>query len=584
MNGSPTAVPSCCGAEAASQPAVAPARAGADAGGPAKIGVLLCACGAEMRERLQFDALASFASSLDAVAHVETHPAWCLRPGLRRLRQIVAEKGIDRLVIAGCSYRTHRQIFAAALGQCGLNPYLFEIANIKEQCAAVHPDGAMARAMGQIAMSVAQVAALEPLEPIFVQSEPRALVIGGSLSGLVAAETLAGAGIETILVEQADVLGGRPGGSRERWPGVDDQDEIDERAAAVRSNPLITIHLSSKLVRVAGGPGQFVVTVQTPEGEEAVRVGAIVLATGSRPAPVGGAYGYDGKRVRTQEEFMELLHRKARPPETPLSIVMIQCVGSRDAKRPYCSRVCCFHAVQNAIQARKRWPETLVTIVFRDLEMSCLTERDVKHALEAGVRFHRYDPASPPEIHGQRVSVVDTLIGRRVEVLFDLLVLSVGRIPGEGTAGAARVLRLDTDAYGFVPEPVVRLRPQEHAGRGIYVTGSAHWPASPEEASYQAFEMASRAAMALQRGWLSTRPIVATVDESRCLGCGLCASMCGFGAISVDVTEKGRKATVQTILCKGCGTCTAGCPVFAIKSAFYGDAQIAPAIHAAVTP
>jgi len=580
VNGSSTGVSPCCGPDPAGQPAFEPARSGVEASRSARVGVLLCACGPEMRERLDFDALASFASSLDAVGHVETHPAWCLRPGLRRLREIVAEKGIGRLVVAGCSYRTHRHIFAAALERCGLNPYLFDIANIKEQCAAVHPEGAMARAMGQVAMAVAQVAALEPIEPIFVQSEPRALVIGGSLSGLVAAETLAGAGIETILVEQADVLGG----SGERWPGADFGDEVDERAAAVRSNSLITIHLSSKLVRVAGGPGQFVVTVQTPEGEKAVRVGAIVLATGSRPAPPRGVHGHDGKRVCTQEEFTELLTSEARVPETPLSIVMIQCVLSRDANRPYCSRVCCLHAVQNAMEARKKWPDTQVAILFRDLEMSCLTERDVKHALKAGVTFHRYDPASPPEIQGQRVSVVDTLLGRRVEILFDLLVLSVGRIPGEGTAGAARVLKIDTDAYGFVPEPVVRLRPREHAGRGIYVTGSAHWPASPEEATYQAFEMASRAAMTLQRGWLSTRPIVATVDESRCLGCGLCASMCGFAAIFVAQTDKGRKATVQTILCKGCGTCTAGCPVFAIKSAFYGDAQIAPAIRAAVTP
>ena len=573
MNGSSPDVPACCGPDPAGQSAFEPARS-------ARVGVLLCACGPEVRERLNFYALASFASSLDAVGHVETHPAWCLRPGLRRLRQIVAERGIDRLVIAGCSYRTHRQIFATALERCGLNPYLFEIANIKEQGAAVHPEGAMARAMDQIAMAVAHVAALEPLEPILVQAEPRALVIGGSLSGLVAAETLAGAGIETILVDQADVLGG----SREREPGADFGDEIDERAAAVRLNALITIHLSSSLVHVSGGPGQFMVTVRTPDGDQGFLVGAIVLATGSRPAPPRGVYGHDGKCVRTQEEFMKLLRGEDRMAETPLSIVMIQCVGSRDANLPYCSRVCCHDAVWNAIEARQEWPDTQVAIFFRDLEMSCLAERDVKHALEAGVTFHRYDPASPPEIHGQRVSVVDTLLGRRVEILFDLLVLSVGRIPGEGTAAATKILKIDTDAYGFVPEPVVRLRPQEYAGRGIYVTGSAHWPVSPEEAAYQAFEMASRAAMALQRGWFSTRPIVSTVDESRCIGCGLCASMCGFDAISVEQTKKGRKARVRSIVCKGCGTCTAGCPVFAIESAFYGDAQIAPAIRAAVTP
>lgn len=584
MNGSSTGVSPCCGPDPAGQPAFEPFRSGGEEGRPARVGVLICACGPEMRERLDFDALASFASSLDAVGYVEIHPVWCLRPGLRRLREIVAEKGIERLVVAGCSYRTHRQIFATALERCGLNPYLFEIANIKEQCAAVHPEGAMARAMGQMAMAVAQVAALEPLEPIFVQCEPRALVIGGSLSGLVAAETLAGAGIETILVEQAGSLSGSLGGSRGKWLGIDSGGDVEQRAAALRSNSLITIYLSSNLVRVAGGPGQFMVTVRTPDGDKDLRVGAIVLATGSPPAPPRGVYGHDGKRVRTQEEFMNLLDGEAHMAETPLSIVMIQCVGSRDANLPYCSRVCCHDAVWNAIDARQKWPDTQVAILFRDLEMSCLTERDVKRALEAGVTFHRYDPASPPEIHGQRLSVVDTLLGRRVEILFDLLVLSVGRIPSEGTAAAAKVLKIDTDAYGFVPEPVVRLRPQEYAGRGIYVTGSAHWPVSPEEAAYQAFEMASRAAMALQRGWLSTRPIVATVDESRCIGCGLCVSMCGFGAICVEETQKGRKATVRSIICKGCGTCTAGCPVFAINSAFYGDAQIAPAIRAAVTP
>lgn len=545
-----------------------------------RIGVLLCSCTPQMRQRLDLDDISSFASSLEPVAHLETHPAWCLAPGLARLKEIIAEKEIDRLVVAGCSYRTHRRIFEAALEEAGMNPYLLDIVNLKDQCAAVHPEGATDRAKDQIEMAVARSVTLMPLEEITVPAEQKALIVGSGLSGLIAADTLAAAGCEVVIVEQQEALGGHV--THQRPWGVSG-DALTNLVASLEANPSTEKLVSSRLKSVTGEPGSFDATIETPDGEKVVRVGAIILATGSAAIPAEGAYGHDGETVQTQEEFEEILYSDKSVKE-PSSIVMIQCVGSRNEERPYCSRICCFDAVCNATAARKKWSEADVTILFRDLEMGCLTERDVKQALDAGVAFYRFDPNATPEIEDGKVTMVDTMTGGKVAIAYDLIVLSLGEIPGEGTAEIAEILDINTDAFGFVPEPAVRLRPSEFAGRGIYVTGSVHWPVTPEEATYQAFEMASRAAMELKKGSLSTRPIVASVDESKCIGCQLCESMCAWGAIRVsDPAEGSKAARVREILCKGCGTCVASCPALAITAAYYSDEQILPSIKAAVT-
>lgn len=544
-----------------------------------KIGVLLCSCTPVMKERLDFDEISSFASSQESVAHVETHPVWCLAPGLARLREIIAEKEIDRLVVAGCSYRTHRRIFEKVLQEAGINPYLLEIVNVRDQCAAVHPEGATIRSKDQIGMAIARSRTLEPLEEIIVPAEQRALIVGGGLSGLVAAETIAAAGCEVVIVEREEKLGGHF--SRHRSWQIS-RGMVADLIAGVSENSSIQKFVSSRLKQITGEPGGFDVTIDTPAGDKSVRVGVIILATGSTAAPTEGAYNHDGKQVKTQEEFEQVLYGEEQAGE-PSSIVMIQCVGSRNEKRPYCSRICCLNAVHNATTAREKWPEVEVAILFRDLEMGCLTERDVKQAVEAGVAFYRFEESSPPEVEDRKVKMVDTMTGSQLALPCDLLVLSVGETAHEGTEEVTEILNIGTDAFGFVPEPSIRLRPKESAGRGIYVTGSAHWPVSLEEAMYQAFEMASRAVIDLQKGSFRTRPTVAFVDESKCIGCHLCESMCAWGAIRVSEPSEGNKAHVQEILCKGCGTCVASCPVFAIQARHYSDEQILPSIKAAVT-
>ena len=352
--------------------------------------------------------------------------------------------------------------------------------------------------------------------------------------------------------------------------------------AEIESNQAIQKLTSSTVTNVSGKPGEFDITIETPRGSRQEEVGVIIVATGSATAPVNGGFNHAGETVKTQEEFEQVLYSDEESGN-PVSVVMIQCVGSRNDERPYCSRVCCLDAVRNATAARKRWPDCAVTILFRDLEMGCLTARDIKHAVDAGVSFYRFDPAVPPVVNGSKINLTDTMTGRKVSILYDQIVLSLGEVSHEGTLEIAETLKIPTDLYGFVPEPTVRLKPHEAAGRGIYVTGAAHWPVSPEEAMYQAFEMASRAITDLKRGNFSTRPIVARVDESKCIGCHLCESMCAWGAITVSDPSEGNKASVQPILCKGCGTCVASCPAQAIQAAYYSDEQILPSIKAAVT-
>jgi heterodisulfide reductase subunit A len=547
-----------------------------------RIGVLLCSYTPQMKERLDFEEISEHASSIDSVVHVEKHPAWCLAPGHVRLREIIEEHQVDRVVVAGCSYRTHKHIFSKALEKAGLNAYLFEIVNLKDQCASVHTEGATERARDQIEMAVVRTATLLPLEEIKVPAEQKALVIGGGLSGLIAAGTLAASGCEVTIVEREEELGGYFGRNRSWRIRKNGEEAMPGIIAGVESDPNIEKLVSSRVIDVKGKPGAFDITIETPGGERQVRSGAIVVATGSETAPTGGAFGHDGDSVKTQEEFDQILYADTAV-EAPLSIVMIQCIGSRNDERPYCSRACCLDAVRNATAARKKWPDSDVTILFRDLEMGCLTERDIKHALDAGVAFHRFDRAAPPEVEGGKVRLFDTMTGREVSILHDLIVLSPGETSHEGSRETAELLNIATDIYGFIPEPAVRLKPHESAGRGIYVTGAAHWPVSPEEAMYQAFEMASRAATDLKKGGFTTRPIVASVDESLCIGCHLCESMCAWGAIRVSAPSEGNKASVQSIICKGCGTCVASCPVMAIRAAYYDDEQILPSIKAAVT-
>jgi heterodisulfide reductase subunit A len=498
------------------------------------------------------------------------------------MKELLSEKELNRIVVAGCSYRTHRHIFEAALEDAGHNPYLLEIVNVRDHCAAVHPENATECAIDQIGMGIARSAALLPLEEITVPAEQRALVIGGGISGLVAANTIAAAGCEVVLVEEAEDLGGFFGSVSEQQMQGNGGFALSKIRADVESSPSIEKLVASSLIRVDGEPGGLDVTLKTPAGEKCVRVGVIILATGSAAAPADGAYGHDSGSVKTQEEFAEILYGK-EPDAKPLSIVMIQCVGSRNEERPYCSRVCCLDAVKNATAAKHKWPESEVAILFRDLEMGCLTERDVKRAREAGVAFHRFDSSAPPVVEGGKVHVVDTMTGKEISILHDLVVLSVGEVPRGSTKEVADLLNIKTDVFGFVPEPTVRLRPMDSTGRGIFVTGSAHWPVTVEESMYQAFEMASRAAMDLKQGRFRTRPIVASVDDSVCIGCHLCESMCAWGAIQVIESATGNKARVMEILCKGCGTCVASCPVFAIRAAHYSEEQIKPSITAAVT-
>ncbi len=549
--------------------------------GEPRIGVLLCMCRPEMRERLDLDSISSLISAQESVVHVEKHPLWCLRPGLARLKEIFREHELDRLIVAGCSYRTHRRIFEQALEEAGLNRYLLEIVNLRDQCAAVHPEGATERAIDQIMMGIARAVELQPLEEITAPTEKRALVLGGGLCGLIAADTLAAADCEVIVVEQGETLGGYLSKRRPWMVHRGDTDVVSDLKARLSANPSVEVLLSSRLSKVDREPGGFDVEIETPEGDKYERVGAIVLATGSAAAPTGGAYGHDGRKVRTQEEFEELLYDR-EPKEAPVSIVMIQCVGSRNEKRPYCSRVCCADAVRNATEARQKWPDSRVAILFRDLEMGCLTERAVKRARAAGVEFYRFDEASPPVVEDGRVTLADTMTGKEIAFLYDLIVLSVGQVPNQKTRETVERLGIKADAFGFIPEPTMRLKPLDYTGRGIYVVGSAHWPASPEESMYQAFEMASRAAAFLEAGRVVARPIVASVDETLCIGCHLCMSMCAWGAIQVSETSEGNKARVQATLCKGCGTCVASCPSFAIRAAYYSDEQIRPAIKAAV--
>jgi len=563
-----------------------------------RIGVFVCHCGSNIAGHVDVGQVSEYAGRLPNVVFVRENLYTCSDAGLTEIKTAIVGENLDRVVVAACTPRTHEPLFQETCREAGLNPYLFEFVNIRDQCSWVHMkerQAATRKAQDLVRMGVAKARLLQPLQEQEVPVEPSALVIGGGMIGMTAALNLASRGFEVKLVEREPELGGLLLRLDKLYPTQDDAlPLVQARVAEVRRQPRIQVFTSSALHDLKGFVGNFEAVIQDREGRQSsFAVGAIIVATGAKVFRPDGLYGYDGQRVITQLELEERLagwetgNWEGKAPQSadlPTRVVMIQCVGSRIPERAYCSRICCTTAIKNALEIRARCPEAEVYILYRDTEtQGTRYEAYYTRAREAGVQFIRYDPQRPPVVSAERVVVYDELLGAKLGIPYDLVVLSTPLVAHEGAHKLAQQLKVPVDEHGFFLEAHVKLRPLDFATDGIYVAGAARWPAHLEETITQAYGAAARAATILSKDRVKSSGVVAQVNEYLCRGCGRCVDICEFGAPSlVEISPGAQVACVNPVMCKGCGACASVCPTGAMTARHFTDQQVTAMVQAAL--
>ncbi len=548
-----------------------------------RIGVFVCDCGSNIAGYLDVKELAEYAKTLPNVVFVRENLYTCSESGINEIKAAIKEQSLNRVVVASCTPRTHEPLFRGTCAEADLNPYLFEMVNIRDQCSWVHMqerEEGTHKAKDLIRMGVAKAALLEPQQDIQSEVDPRAMVLGGGISGMTAAMALANRGYEVTLVEKAPELGGLLLKLDKLAPADVDAPELArQQAEMVRGNPNIKVYTSTTVDEVQGYIGHFQVTVTTSGVQQQFPCGIIIVATGADVLKPVGLFGYDGEKVINQ---LELEERFRAGTFSARHVVMIQCAGARIEERKYCSRICCMVAIKNAIEIKERSPETTVHVLYRDIQAYGVENEILfQRAKELGVLFIKYDLARPPVVEADRVVVHHELLGRDLNLPQDLVVLSTPLIAAEDNEKISKQLRVSIDANKFFLEGHVKLKPLDFATDGIYLCGNAHYPATVREAISQALGAASRASIPLAKGVMTVEPIVSSlVDEDACRGCGLCVALCPYGALEIVRTEKGRKVQVIPVACKGCGVCASTCYQHALSINSYTDEQISQQISA----
>ncbi len=546
-----------------------------------KVGVFLCECGGEIAGPIDVEKLSRDLSSGRDEVSIHVTPYWCSLPGRRRLREAIEQEGLNAVVVAGCSERTHGAIIAEAAREAGVNRNRVAIVNLLEHCARVHPGrrpAATSKAARMIRMGVAKAGGARPLETITEDVHRSAVVVGGGVAGLSAARALAAREIPVVLVEQEQELGGMLRGVYLLFPSYGDSARfVSEMSDRTVTHPGIDVRTGTTVTAVSGHAGAYTVTVEAAGASEDLSGGCIILAAGADVLVPEGLFGYGvNPRVVTQYEFEDMLREGLSDVRR---IVMIQCVGSRNAERPYCSRVCCTATVKNTITVLEAVAGAEITVLTRGFAEYV---GDLDRARESGVKFLRYDPERPPEVADETVKVFDVMSSADVAIPYDLVVLATPLVPRAGTAELARTLGLPVDDHGFVAEPHTKLRPSAYAPHGVFVAGSAHWPATVTECQSQAFSAASRAAELLDRGTIEREPMIAVVDELTCRGCGECVEACAHDAPCLVEGEDGIKISkIDALRCVGCGVCIRVCPPSAIALQHFTEQQLLSMIGAA---
>jgi heterodisulfide reductase subunit A len=540
-----------------------------------RIGVFICHCGINIGGVVNVPEVVEYAKRLPNVVYAEHNLYTCSQDTQVRIREKIQEFRLNRVVVASCTPRTHEPLFRETVQEAGLNPYLFEMANIRDQCSWVHmhePREATEKAKDLVRSVVAKARMLKPLRRPRTEVIPVGLVIGGGISGMTAALELARRGYEVHIVEKEDKLGGHLRHIYYTLESDNSQEKLGSIIRSIYENERIYVHLNSEVVDVDGYVGNFRATICSNGYEKKIEHGIIIIATGAAEyEPREYLYGVD-PRVLTQHELEERLFKGQFNAKT---VVMIQCVGSRNEERPNCSRICCSQAIKNALKIKELSPETEVYVLYKDIRTYGFKEDYYRKAASKGVIFIRYDDENKPTVREESGKLIvfafEPIMKTWVTLETEMLVLSVAIVPNKDTEKLSKMLRVPLSADGFFLEAHVKLRPLDFATDGIFLCGLAHWPKLIDESVAQACGAAARAATVLSKRTLEAEGMVANIDEEKCVGCGLCVSICPYGAIEKD--ERGV-ARVNEVLCKGCGTCGASCPKRAITMGHFTDEQL----------
>jgi heterodisulfide reductase subunit A2 len=550
-------------------------------GEPPRIGVFVCNCGINIGGIADVPAITEYAAGLPYVVHAEENLFSCSQDTQEKMVEVIRKQKLNRIVVAACTPRTHEPLFQETIRNAGVNAYLFDMANIRNQCTWVHSgdhDAATAKAKDLVRMAAARAALLEPIPDISVDVNKTALVIGGGVAGMTAALSLADQGFPAVLIERSAELGGAARDITATWRGRDVRTFLDDLIADVQNHPDVEVFLNAEVANAKGFVGNFETQVASGNLTRVVRHGAVVIATGAEASATAEyLYGQNPRVLRWHEldHHPELLNDAS-------NVVFIQCVGSRDEQRPYCSRICCTTSVSQAIAVKDRHPDANVYILHRDIRTFGEREALYKEARAKGVIFIRYNLDNKPTVSetdgGLEVRVFDPILQRKVLIKADVINLATAIVPTENSRLAA-FYKLPVNADNFFMEAHAKLRPVDFASDGLFVCGLAHYPKPIDESISQAMAAAGRAATVLAKSAISVSPLVSKVDADQCIGCGLCVEVCPFGAIELEEVEgKGYRARNISASCKGCGLCASSCPKKAIDMLHFRDQQIMAAV------
>jgi heterodisulfide reductase subunit A len=551
-----------------------------------RIGVFVCKCGTNIAGVLDVPAIAEYARSLPNVVHVEENLFSCSQDTQEKMTQVIKEQKLNRVVVAACSPLTHEGLFQETVMNAGINKYLFEMANIRNQCSWVHggdPKAGTEKAKDLVRMAVGKVSLFEPMSDPQIQINQTALVIGGGISGMSAAKNLAAQGYPTCLIEKSGALGGQARDIYQTWRGEDVQQNLKKLIHEVQSNPKIDVRLNTELKQVEGFVGNFKSTLQTDGNETVLEHGIAIIATGaSELKPDQYLYGKDPRVLTSLDLDRKFIDRDPLLNQVQ-SAVFIQCVGSRIKERPYCSKVCCTHSVLSALRLKENNPEMDVYIIYRDIRTYGLREDLYREARAKGILFIRYDDNKELNVNKDKddlqMRFTSYVLNREMEIRPDLLILATAIVPPKENP-VAKLFKVPVNNDGFFVEAHVKLRPIDFSTDGVFVCGLAHSPKPIDESIAQGLGAAARSVTLLSQKEMFGNAVVAFINPETCVGCQGCLKVCSYEAIRY--LEDRKICEVNEAICKGCGACAATCPSASAQLKRFTSKQIYAQIEKAM--
>jgi heterodisulfide reductase subunit A len=557
-----------------------------------KVGVFVCHCGANIGRVVNVPSVVQYALTLPNVVYATEQLFSCSTNSAKEITDAIKEKGLNRIVVAACTPRTHEPTFRDSLREGGINQYFVDMANIREHCSWVHSrekEESTQKAKELLRMSLARTLRLEPLQEFKLPVDKRALVVGGGIAGMNCALSIARQGHEVYLIEKEKELGGMARHLHYTIEGLDVQLYLKDLMQKVYQHPLLHVYTGATITKATGYVGNFITTVQSDRGITEIKHGAVVIATGAEEyKPTEYLYGQD-ERVITNLELEDRITNKDEKILKAESIVMIQCVGSRTEERNCCSRICCSESLKNALKLKELNPAMDIYIFFRDMRPYGFREDYYREAAGKGVRFIRYEPNNKPQVKPAKeggkqilkITVPDPILGKVLEIDADFLSLAAALIPPEGNKAISLLYNAQLGPDDFFKEAHVKLRPVDFGADGVFLCGTAHYPKHIQESINQAYGASGRVLTLLSHETVTASGSVCVVNEKRCMGCGACVEACTYGAIELYDTKQGKKARMNPVLCKGCGLCNSKCPTGAIQLKHYTDEQLIAQMEAA---